>query len=67
MGTKCFSRDIIRKNIRRKRKMKLEELEELAYLLESENLMELNKEISTHLRKRGIKLREFKWKELEAS
>ncbi len=67
MGIKCFSRDIIRKNIGRKRKMKLEELEELAYLLESENLMELNKEISTHLRKRGIKLREFKWKELEAS
>ncbi len=47
--------------------MNIEELEELAYLMESENLMELNKEISTHLRKRGIKLREFKWKELEAS
>lgn len=47
--------------------MKIEELEEMAYLLESENLLELNKEISMHLRKRGIKLREFKWNELEAS
>lgn len=47
--------------------MKIEELEELAYLLESKNLLELNKEISTHLRKRGVKLREFKWNELEAS
>jgi hypothetical protein len=47
--------------------MSTEELEELAYLMESENLMELNKEISLQLRKRGIKLREFKWRELEAS
>jgi len=47
--------------------MNLEELEELAYLMESENLLQLNKEISTHLKKRGIKLREFKWNELEAS
>lgn len=47
--------------------MNIEELEELAYLLESENLLKLNKEISMHLRKRGIKLREFKWNELEAS
>ena len=67
MGIKRFSWNTIWKNIRRKRKMNIEELEELAYLVESENLMELNKEISTHLRKRGIKLREFKWKELEAS
>ncbi len=47
--------------------MSIEELEELAYLTESENLMELNKEISLHLRKRGVKIREFKWRELEAS
>ncbi len=47
--------------------MNMEELEELAYLMESENLMELNKEISVQLRKRGIKLREFRWRELEAS
>ena len=47
--------------------MNVEELEELAYLMESENMQELNKEITTHLRKRGIKLREFKWNELEAS
>ncbi len=47
--------------------MNTEEMEELAYLLESENLLQLNKEISTHLRKRGIKLREFRWNELEAS
>jgi|TARA_Y100000310_G_C20264571_1_gene615217 hypothetical protein len=47
--------------------MNIEELEEMAYLLESENLLELNKEITLHLRKRGIKLREFKWNELEAS
>ncbi len=47
--------------------MSIEEIEELAYLMESENLLELNKEISTHLKKRGIKLREFKWNELEAS
>jgi len=47
--------------------MNVEELEELAYLMEAEGMAELNKEISTHLRKRGIKLREFKWNELEAS
>lgn len=47
--------------------MRLEEAEEMAYLIESENLLELNKKISTHLRKRGIKIREFKWNELEAS
>jgi len=47
--------------------MNIEEVEELAYLLESENIQELNQEITTHLRKRGIKLREFKWNELEAS
>ena len=47
--------------------MNLEEIEEMAYLMESENMLKLNKEISTHLRKRGIKLREFKWNELEAS
>jgi len=47
--------------------MNIEELEEMAYLLESENLLELNKEITLHLRKRGIKLREFKWNEFEAS
>lgn len=50
-----------------KRKMNIEELEEMAYLMESENILEINKEVTTHLRKRGIKLREFKWKELEAS
>jgi len=47
--------------------MNIEELEELAYLLESENMLQLNKKVSVHLRKRGIKLREFKWNELEAS
>ena len=47
--------------------MNREELEELAYLMESENLLQVNKEISLHLRKKGIKLREFKWNELEAS
>ncbi len=47
--------------------MNIEELEELAYLLESENMQELTKEITTHLRKRGVKLREFRWNELEAS
>ena len=67
MGLECFGRDTIRKNIRGKGKMRIEELEEMAYLLESENMMELNKEISAHLKKRGIKLREFKWNELEAS
>lgn len=67
MGFKRPSRNIIWKNIRRKGKMNIEEVEELAYLMESESLLELNKEISSHLRKRGIKLREFKWKELEAS
>jgi hypothetical protein len=47
--------------------MNINELEELAYMIESKNLLELNKEISMHLRKRGIKLREFKWHEVEAS
>jgi len=47
--------------------MNPEELEELAYLMESENLLQVNQKISIHLRKKGIKLREFKWNELEAS
>ena len=47
--------------------MNIRELEELASLIESESMMKLNKEITTHLRKRGIKLREFKWYECEAS
>ncbi|MBU0627958.1 MAG: hypothetical protein KKC75_02120 [Nanoarchaeota archaeon] len=47
--------------------MNIEELEEMAYLMESENILEINKQVTTHLRKKGIKLREFKWKELEAS
>lgn len=47
--------------------MNPEELEELNYLLESEGMAKLNQQISMHLRKRGIKLREFKWNELEAS
>jgi len=67
MGVECFGWDIIWKNVGGKRKMSIEEIEELAYLMESENLLELNQEISTHLKKRGIKLREFKWNELEAS
>ena len=47
--------------------MSIEEIEELASLLEEENMLELNKEITVQLKKRGIKLREFKWNELEAS
>ncbi|MBW2974644.1 hypothetical protein KY366_02905 [Candidatus Woesearchaeota archaeon] len=47
--------------------MNLEQMEELAYMAESENILQLNREISTHLRKRGIKIREFKWNELAAS
>lgn len=47
--------------------MNLEELEEIARLLDEEGMLRLNKEIITHLRKRGVKLREFRWNELEAS
>ena len=47
--------------------MKIEELEEMAYLVESDNILKINREVATHLRKKGIKLREFKWNELEAS
>ena len=47
--------------------MNIEELEELACLMETECMAKLNMEISMHLKKRGIKLREFKWNELEAS
>ena len=47
--------------------MNLEELEEMAGLLEEENMVRLNKEMILHLRKRGVKLREFRWNELEAS
>ncbi|HZX44134.1 MAG TPA: hypothetical protein VFF28_00470 [Candidatus Nanoarchaeia archaeon] len=47
--------------------MNIDEMEEMAYLLESDNLLELNRKISSHLRKRGIKIREYKWNELEAS
>ena len=47
--------------------MNLEELEEMARLLEEEGMLRLNKEIVMQLRKRGVKLREFRWNELEAS
>ncbi len=47
--------------------MNLEELEEVARLLEEEDMLRLNKEIVMQLRKRGVKLREFRWNELEAS
>lgn len=47
--------------------MKLEEIEELKYLLETDSLLKLNKEVTLCLRKRGVKLREFKWNEFEAS
>ncbi|MBW2988928.1 hypothetical protein KY358_01280 [Candidatus Woesearchaeota archaeon] len=47
--------------------MNIKEIEEMAYLTESKGLLELNEEISMHLRKRGIKLREFRWNELTAS
>ena len=42
-------------------------MEEMAYMMETEGILRLNKDITTHLKKRGIKLREFKWNELEAS
>lgn len=47
--------------------MNLEELEEMTNLLEEESMLKLNKELVMQLRKRGVKLREFKWNELEAS
>jgi len=47
--------------------MNLNELKELANLIEEENMLKLNREVITQLRKRGIKLREFRWNELEAS
>ena len=47
--------------------MNFEELEELAYLLEEGDMLKRNREIITHLRKRGVKLREFRCNELEAS
>ena len=47
--------------------MNLEELEEMACLLEEEGILKLNKEMVVQLRKRGVKLREFRWNEVEAS
>ena len=67
MGTECSGRNIIGENFWRGGKMNLAELEEMASLLEEEDMLRLNKEIIVHLRKRGVKLREFKWNELEAS
>ena len=47
--------------------MNLEELEEMTYLLKEEGILKLNKEMVVQLRKRGVKLREFRWNEVEAS
>jgi hypothetical protein len=47
--------------------MSIEELEELAYMLDLEDILRINRQTALSLRKRGIKLREFKWDEFEAS
>tara|TARA_Y100000310_G_C20115975_1_gene549289 strand:- start:286 stop:432 length:147 start_codon:yes stop_codon:yes gene_type:complete len=47
--------------------MELEDLEELHELLEAQSLLRLNQDISTSLRKKGIKLRAFRWNEVQAS
>ena len=47
--------------------MGIEELEELHELLETQSLLRLNRHISTSLRKKGIKLRAFRWNEVQAS
>ena len=45
----------------------LEELNDLVDFFENEALVEENKKVSKLLMKRGIKIREHKWTELEAS
>jgi len=47
--------------------MGIDELEELHELLETQSLLRLNQHISISLRKKGIKLREFRWNEVQAS
>ncbi len=48
--------------------MKLnEEMQELIFLIQERDMLRLNKEIANHLRKVGVRLREFRWDELEAS
>ncbi|MDA1197371.1 MAG: hypothetical protein O2779_05425 [Nanoarchaeota archaeon] len=45
----------------------IDELLELQELLETQRLLLLNQHISTSLRKKGIKLREYRWNEVQAS
>ena len=42
-------------------------VKELMKLVEEKNMAELNRKIVSSLNKKGVKLREFKWSEYEAS
>ena len=45
----------------------MDELKEILTLIEDEGILFQNKMMDSFLRKRGIKLREYKWTELIAS
>jgi hypothetical protein len=47
--------------------MEIEHIHELLENMETGMMLKLNQHISTSLRKKGIKLREFRWHEVEAS
>ncbi|MEA2037009.1 MAG: hypothetical protein U9O94_05845 [Nanoarchaeota archaeon] len=47
--------------------MSLEELKEIVRISEEEDTLRLNREMITHLRKRGVRVREFRLDEFEAS
>ena len=45
----------------------IEELKEIIQFSKDENILDGNKEMVSFLRKKGVKLREYKWTELIAS
>ena len=45
----------------------IDETEDVLFLLECDKMVYERKMLAQYLRKRGVKLREFKWSELEAS
>ena len=44
-----------------------EDLYAMEELLEAQHMLQVNRDVSMSLRKKGIKLREFKWHECQAS
>ena len=47
--------------------MEIENIHEMLETMETGMMLKLNLNISTSLRKKGVKLREYRWHEVEAS